>query len=120
MFAKCAEGMQIAIDSKLVKQIKNITEYLGTSKPVTVGVRPEDVELSLAADQENGFTATVTASESYGGKVIVTCASEGGEIKAFASSALQTGGELNAVCSPEHVYIFDGETGETLFRIGEN
>lgn len=119
-FAKCAEGMQIAIDSKLVKQIKNITEYLGTSKPVTVGVRPEDVELSLAADQENGFTATVTASESYGGKVIVTCASEGGEIKAFASSALQTGGELNAVCSPEHVYIFDGETGETLFRIGEN
>ncbi len=108
-------GNKLVLGETLKKRIQNLGEYKNTEKPLTLGVRPEDVRLQTAqSEQSGGWRANVCAVEKCGGAVLVSCDLGGGNsVNAIAKSAPETE-EVALSFDTEHLQLFDGETGIAL------
>jgi multiple sugar transport system ATP-binding protein len=88
----------------------------GDSKALTLGVRPEDLVISLAPSP-NAIAATVYVTEQLGREILVN-ASVGQEIiRGFASpdTQLKTDEAVWLSFKETAIHVFDQKTGETLY-----
>lgn len=83
--------------------------------PYTLGVRPEDVALTGGDDPE--ATATVTVVEPTGSEAVVYLDVGGAELTANVPrpEAPDSGAEVGVRIPPAAVYLFDAETGTTVY-----
>ena len=102
-------GYSVAVDRDAAAQM---------SGAVTVGVRPENWR--LVGPEDGGLPVTVTVVEELGADAFVygTCDVEGAPgtvvVRTAARGALAKGEVLPVTTDPEHVHVFDTETGRRL------
>lgn len=92
---------------------KPVTQAKG--REVMVGLRPEHI--TLAQDQSAVFTLTVEVVEILGADTIVHGNLGNGDfltIRLPGSFKITTGDRLNMQTMPDHIHIFDPETGKRL------
>ncbi|KPK60208.1 MAG: hypothetical protein AMS21_09570, partial [Gemmatimonas sp. SG8_38_2] len=81
---------------------------------VTLGVRPEDLQLS---DSQATFTATARVVEPIGSEVYVHLETESASrviLRAAADTTVHVDQSVGIEIAPEKVHLFHGETGERI------
>jgi len=102
-------GYSVAVDRDAAAQM---------SGAVTVGVRPENWR--LVGPEDGGLPVTVTVVEELGADAFVygTCDVEGAPgtvvVRTAARGGLAKGEVIHVTTDPEHVHVFDTETGRRL------
>lgn len=90
------------------------------SEQVTLGIRPEDVELVDSVETDHDFRTRIDVIEPMGDENNVYLAFEGGDRTFVAtvrgSRRLTEGAAVVARLPESAVHIFDGRTGEALKR----
>jgi multiple sugar transport system ATP-binding protein len=85
-----------------------------TSRAVTIGVRPNDLDIST----EGGLDATVEFVEELGSEAFLYCIADGTGKEVVARtdglSTLRTGDRVSLVPKPAGVHLFDTSTGARL------
>lgn len=84
--------------------------YIGTNKPVTMGLRPEDLSLT----QEGGISATVAKVIETGGKSFADCDLVNGATLTVPCEGAEKGQAVKISVDCERVYLFDEETQRTV------
>ena len=128
-------GNKILLPKSVAARIKNINEYLDTGKPITLGVRPEDIhqdQMFISNSPETVIKARVEVIEKLGAETQIYCEldHEGKEssvidnstqmiakISSRAVVALKDVIEL--AFDAHHIHLFDGETEATLLERDE-
>lgn len=107
----CAQfkGGEISLPESIVKRFGNIAEYAESGKPVTLGIRPEDVK--VAAD--GGIKGKVVKNKDDGNYAECEIAPDI-SFTFVADGALATGAEVCLETDGERLLIFDAETRLTL------
>ena len=127
---------KILLPETIVSRIKNLNEYLDTNKPITLGVRPEDIhqdQLFLDKSPETTVNARIEVIEKLGAETQIYCELdyEGKEssvidnstqmIAKISSRAIVALNEVVQLAfDAEHIHLFDGETEATLLARDEN
>ena len=125
-------GNKIKLPESLVARIKNVDEYLNTEKPVTLGVRPEDIhydEAFVTAHPETSIKARVEVIEKLGAETQVYCELDyDGKESSVVDNSTQMIARISnrAVISlkdvvalsfdADHIHMFDGETEATMLE----
>ncbi|MEO0489580.1 MAG: ATP-binding cassette domain-containing protein [Cyanobacteria bacterium J06659_2] len=81
---------------------------------LTLGIRPEHLNLSLPAPKN--LPVKVIRIEALGSETYITAAFAGQtlQVRIDGTQALDIGDELWLAIAPEHVHLFDGDTGQSL------
>ena len=93
-----------------------ITEVAAPDGPVTVGARPEHLQLHTAY-VEGMVPARVDFVEPLGSHALVTALVDGDTrvvVQAAAGTMLESGARIGLSMPPERTYFFDATTGEAL------
>jgi multiple sugar transport system ATP-binding protein len=90
------------------------TETLGTATNVTLGIRPEDIEL-VAEDDPHAYRDTVRVVEPMGDESYLVVDSNGAEVTLAVDGAarISDGDEVRIRFPPDRVHLFDSDTGNT-------
>jgi len=113
-----AAGMRLRLPDTRAARVKD-QGYVG--KPVTLGIRPEDIhdrELSLIPpDEGNTATVRVDVTEPMGDRVIVYALVNGETILASLGSATKAKEltDLHVVLDTNRIHLFDRDTERSLF-----
>ena len=126
---------KILLPKTVAARIKNINEYLDTGKPVTLGVRPEDIhqdQMFIANSPETVIKARIDVIEKLGAETQIYCEldHEGKEasvidnstqmIAKISSRAVVSLGEvIELAFDAHHIHMFDGETEASLLERDE-
>ena len=130
IFINFVGGNKILLPENIVKRIKNQNEYIDTNKPITLGVRPEDIHQDQAFidnSPETVVEARIEVIEKLGAETQIYCELdfEGKEssvidnstqmIAKISSRAVVTLHEVVKLAfDANHIHLFDGETEATL------
>jgi multiple sugar transport system ATP-binding protein len=123
-------GNKILLPKSVAARIKNINEYLDTGKPVTLGVRPEDIhqdQMFIANSPDTIVKARIDVIEKFGAETQIYCELDH---EAKESSVVDNSTQMIAKISSraivslkdvielafdaKHIHMFDGETEATL------
>ena len=105
---------KIELPENIVARFEKISEYVSSGKYVTLGIRPEDAEVS-----ENGiFSGTVDKVDEEGGFAEVDLNPEV-SINAQAKSGAQKGNKVGVSVDLTKLYIFDAASCLTLLNRDE-
>ncbi len=126
---------KILLPKTVAARIKNANEYLDTGKPVTLGVRPEDIhqdQMFISSSPETTLKARIDVIEKLGAETQIYCELdyEGKEtslidnstqmIAKISSRAIVA---LNDVVElafdANHIHLFDGETEASILERDE-
>ena len=136
VYVEFVAGNKILLPKNVAARVKNINEYLDTGKPVTLGVRPEDIhqdQMFISKSPETVVTARIEVIEKLGAETQIYCEldHEGKEssvidnstqmiakISSRAVVALKDVVEL--AFDANHIHLFDGETEATILERDEN
>lgn len=108
---------QVSISTKNGKSIfsfDRVVDEKSVGSEITVGVRPQQVRLSMAADGKNGIPGVVELTQFQGESVIVTVIlddSEKNEVKVVIDTEWlpEPGEKVRLGMSPTAIHLFDGE-----------
>ena len=76
VYVEFIAGNKILLPKNVAARIKNINEYLDTGKPVTLGVRPEDIhqdQMFVSKSPETVVTARIEVIEKLGAETQIYC-----------------------------------------------
>ena len=125
-------GNKILLPANVVARIKNMNEYLDTGKPITLGVRPEDIhqdQLFVANSPETLVKARIEVIEKLGAETQIYCELdyEGKEnsiidnstqmiAKISSRAVVALSDVIELAFDANHIHMFDGETEATLLN----
>ena len=128
-------GNKILLPKSVAARIKNINEYLDTGKPVTLGVRPEDIhqdQIFIANSPDTVVKARIEVIEKLGAETQIYCEldHEGKEasiidnstqmIAKISSRAVVALNDIVTLAfDANHIHLFDGETEASLLERDE-
>ncbi|MBQ7880042.1 MAG: sn-glycerol-3-phosphate ABC transporter ATP-binding protein UgpC [Clostridia bacterium] len=128
-------GNKILLPKSVAARIKNINEYLDTGKPVTLGVRPEDIhqdQMFISNSPETVIKARVEVIEKLGAETQIYCEldHEGKEssvidnstqmiAKISSRAVVSLKDVIDLAFDAHHIHLFDGETEATLLERDE-
>ncbi|MBQ9118402.1 MAG: sn-glycerol-3-phosphate ABC transporter ATP-binding protein UgpC [Clostridia bacterium] len=128
-------GNQIILPKGVVARIKNLEEYLDTDKPVTLGVRPEDIhqdQMFIANSPDTIVKARIDVIEKLGAETQIYCEldyNKDGEtivdsttqmIAKISSRAVVALDEvIELAFDAQHIHMFDGVTEATMLERDE-
>ena len=123
-------GNSILLPNSLVNRIKNLNEYVDTGKPVTLGVRPEDIhqdQMFIANSPDTVVKARIEVIEKLGAETQIYCEldHEGKEssvidnstqmiAKISSRAAVEIKSVIELAFDANHIHMFDGETEATM------
>lgn len=128
---------KILLPKSVEARIRNIEDYANTGKPITLGVRPEDIheeESFIAASPDTVIKAFVEVVEKLGAETLIYCKldfKEGEEVNSIIgdssnmiakvdSRSLVVRGEVTELAlDARHIHIFDGATEMSLLARDE-
>ena len=132
VYVEFVGGNKILLPKSMVARIKNINEYLDTGKPVTLGVRPEDIhqdQMFLANSPETIVHARVDVIEKLGAETQIYCeldyATENTVIvdsisqmiaKISSRAIVNLNEVIELAFDANHVHLFDGETEASILE----
>ena len=135
IFINFVGGNKILLPQTVVARIRNMNEYLDTGKPITLGVRPEDIhqdQLFISNSPETVVKARIEVIEKLGAETQIYCELnyEGKEssiidnstqmIAKISSRAVVALGDIVELAfDANHIHMFDGETEATLLNRDE-
>ena len=135
IFINFVGGNKILLPQAVVARIRNMNEYLDTGKPITLGVRPEDIhqdQLFISNSPETVVKARIEVIEKLGAETQIYCELnyEGKEssiidnstqmIAKISSRAVVALGDIVELAfDANHIHMFDGETEATLLNRDE-
>ncbi|MFC7021455.1 TOBE domain-containing protein [Halomicroarcula sp. GCM10025743] len=99
----------------------SVAESLGDETGLTLGIRPEDVELVDGADNDRDYDAVVDVVEPRGNVNTVHLHFAAGDHESFIATVegmrTVTAGDAVTVRFPEEaIHVFDGATGEAILN----
>ncbi len=128
-------GNKILLPKTVAARIKNANEYIDTGKPVTLGVRPEDIhqdQMFISSSPETLVKARIDVIEKLGAETQVYCELdyEGKEssvidnstqmIAKISSRAVVTLNDvIDLAFDAHHLHLFDGETEASILERDE-
>ncbi len=126
---------KILLPKSVEARIKNANEYLDTGKPVTLGVRPEDIhqdQMFIANSPDTRVNARIDVIEKLGAETQIYCEldHEGKEgsiidnstqmIAKISSRAVVTLNDIIELAfDAHHLHLFDGETEASILERDE-
>lgn len=118
-FAKKVDAEEFAAEKKICEEkLARIREYLNSNHPLTVGIRPERVAISMQKNgaAEGSFMAKPTFCELLGGEYNVHFDFCGKDmvVKTDARSPITTDNDFTVSFAREDMYFFDPVTGEVV------
>ena len=129
-------GNKIALPKSMVAKIKNIDEYLDTGKPITLGVRPEDIhedDLFISNSPDTIVKAKIDVIEKLGAETQIYCdldyEGEGKSVidntaqmiaKISSRAVVKLGDIIDLAFDAHHIHMFDGVTEATILERDEN
>ena len=128
-------GNKILLPKSVAARIKNINEYLDTGKPITLGVRPEDIhqdQMFISNSPETVIKARIEVIEKLGAETQIYCEldHEGKEssvidnstqmiAKISSRAVVSLKDVIDLAFDAHHIHLFDGETEATLLERDE-
>ncbi len=128
-------GNKILLPKSVAARIKNVNEYLDTGKPVTLGVRPEDIhqdQMFITNSPDTVVQARVEVIEKLGAETQIYCEldHEGKEASIIDSSTqmiakissravVALNDVIELAFDANHIHMFDGETEASLLERDE-
>ena len=135
VFVNFTGNNQILLPKTVAARIKNINEYLDTGKPVTLGVRPEDIhqdQMFIANSPETVMKARIDVIEKLGAETQIYCEldHEGKEASVIDNSTqmiakissravVALNDVIELAFDAHHIHLFDGETEASLLERDE-
>ena len=129
-------GNKILLPKTMVSKIKNLEEYVNTDKPVTLGVRPEDIhedDLFISNSPDTIVKAKIDVIEKLGAETQLYCdldyeqdknsvIDNAAQMIAKISSRAVVGlGEIVELAfDAKHIHLFDGVTEATMLERDEH
>ena len=129
-------GNKILLPKTMVSKIKNLEEYVNTDKPVTLGVRPEDIhedDLFISNSPDTIVKAKIDVIEKLGAETQIYCdldyeqdknsvIDNAAQMIAKISSRAVVGlGEIVELAfDAKHIHLFDGVTEATMLERDEH
>ncbi len=123
-------GNSILLPKSVESRIKNLNEYLDTGKPVTLGVRPEDIhqdQMFIANSPDTVIKARIEVIEKLGAETQIYCELdyEGKEssvidnstqmiAKISSRAVVEIKSVVELAFDANHLHMFDGETEATM------
>ena len=126
---------KILLPKSVAARIKNVNEYLDTGKPITLGVRPEDIhqdQAFIASSPDTVVNARVEVIEKLGAETQIYCELDH---EGKSSSVIDNSTQMIAKISSRavvalndvielafdanHIHMFDGETEASLLERDE-
>jgi hypothetical protein len=136
VYVEFVAGNKILLPKSVAARIKNINEYLDTGKPVTLGVRPEDIhqdQMFISSSPETVVSARIEVIEKLGAETQIYCEldHEGKEssvidnstqmiAKISSRAVVALKDVVNLAFDANHIHLFDGETEATILERDEN
>ncbi len=128
-------GNQIILPKGVVARIKNLEEYLDTDKPITLGVRPEDIhqdQMFIANSPDTIVKARIDVIEKLGAETQIYCELDyEGEKDSIVDSTTQMIAKISSraivaldevielAFDAQHIHMFDGITEATMLERDE-
>ena len=127
----------ILLPKTVASRIRNAEDYINTGKPVTLGVRPEDIhdeESFIAASPDTVVKAFVEVVEKLGAETQIYCKldyKEGEEVSSIigdssnmiakidSRSVVNRGEVVELAFDARHIHLFDGVTEMSLLARDE-
>lgn len=99
-------------DETILKAFSSILPAPGSLTPYRIGIRPENLTLS----GESGLRVQVTATEYLGADTLIACRFGRQDITLAlkGKSAAKAGDSLRLNWHPEHMYLFNADTGRRI------
>ncbi len=126
---------KILLPKSVEARIKNVNEYLDTGKPVTLGVRPEDIhqdQMFISSSPDTRVSARIDVIEKLGAETQIYCeldyADKEGSvidnstqmIAKISSRAVVTLNDIIELAfDAHHLHLFDGETEASILERDE-
>ena len=123
---------KILLPKTVAARIKNVNEYLDTGKPVTLGVRPEDIhqdQMFISNSPETVVKARVEVIEKLGAETQIYCELDyEGKTASIIDSSTQMIAKISSravvalndiielAFDANHIHMFDGETEASLLE----
>ncbi len=129
-------GNKIVLPKSVVAKIKNLDEYLNTEKPVTLGVRPEDIhedDLFISNSPDTIVKAKIDVIEKLGAETQIYCDLdyESGKnsvvdnaaqmiAKISSRAIVKLDDIVDLAFDAHHIHLFDGVTEATMLERDEH
>ncbi len=129
-------GNKIALPKAMVAKIKNLKDYVNTGKPVTLGVRPEDIhedDLFISNSPDTIVKAKIDVIEKLGAETQIYCdldfmnsrsslVDNSAQMIAKISSRaiVNLGDTVDLAFDAKHIHLFDGVTEATMLERDEH
>ena len=126
---------KILLPKSVAARIKNVNEYLGTGKSITLGVRPEDIhqdQMFISSSPETVVQARIEVIEKLGAETQIYCEldHEGKEssvidnstqmiAKISSRAVVSLNDVIELAFDAHHIHMFDGETEASLLERDE-
>ena len=123
---------KILLPKNVADRIKNVNEYLDTGKPVTLGVRPEDIhqdQMFISNSPETVVKARIEVIEKLGAETQIYCELDyEGKTASIIESSTQMIAKISSravvalndiielAFDANHIHMFDGETEASLLE----
>ena len=127
---------KIVLPKAIVAKIKNLDEYKNTGKPVTLGVRPEDIhedDLFISNSPDTIVKAKIDVIEKLGAETQIYCdldfESDKSSIvdnaaqmiaKISSRATVNLGEVIELAFDAKHIHLFDGVTEATMLERDEH
>ena len=127
---------KILLPKSVAARIKNVNEYLDTGKPITLGVRPEDIhqdQTFIANSPDTVVNARIEVIEKLGAETQIYCELDHeGKSSSVIDSSTQMIAKISSravvalndvielAFDANHIHMFDGETEASLLERDEN
>ena len=135
VYVEFVGGNKILLPKSVAARIKNINEYLDTGKPVTLGVRPEDIhqdQMFISNSPETIVKARIEVIEKLGAETQIYCELDyDGKESSVIDNSTQMIAKISSravvalkdvvelAFDAHHIHLFDGETEATLLERDE-
>ena len=123
---------KILLPKEVAARIKNVNEYLDTGKPITLGVRPEDIhqdQMFISNSPETVVSARIDVIEKLGAETQIYCELDHeGKVASIIDSSTQMIAKISSravvalndiielAFDANHIHMFDGETEASLLE----
>ncbi len=128
-------GNKILLPKTVAARIKNADEYINTGKPVTLGVRPEDIhqdQMFISSSPDTVVSARIDVIEKLGAETQIYCEldHEGKEssvidnstqmiAKISSRAVVSLNDVIDLAFDAHHLHLFDGETEASIIERDE-
>src|SRR5262249_12894502 len=107
--ALCLPGLEIPVPEAPAR-----SWFPFRNRPVTLGIRPEDIEVSARNSRPGVLLMEVDLIESLGDKCSATCTGQGLTLSGPCRTRFDRGQPVMLTISWQRTMLFDGATGRTL------